>query len=66
MSGNPRVVLATVTAPWPPGSAMPMRWVTGEMVDVTPGSVLESVLVADNLRLATPADWCGHGNGLAN
>ncbi len=60
MSAHPRVLTSTVTAAWPPGSQMPMTWQEGELVDATPGSLLESAIGSSNLRSATLADYLGH------
>jgi len=40
---------------------MPVTWREGELVDATPGSLLESTIGASNLRSATLADYLGHG-----
>lgn len=65
MSANPRKLARTVTANWPPGSAMPMTWPEASLVDAPPGSALEAAIGAQNLQPASPGDYIGRG-GLSN
>ena len=55
MSTNPRVLATTVTAPWPPGSSMPMTWRVDSVVDAAPGSQLEAAIGKANLSAVLPA-----------
>jgi hypothetical protein len=54
MSANPRRVTADVTLYWPPGnSAFPLYIRKGTVVDVPPGSQLETAYGAGSLQVIT-------------
>jgi hypothetical protein len=55
MSANPRRVLADVTLYWPPGNTLfPLYVRRGSVIDITPGSALETAYGgAGNLQAVT-------------